>query len=134
MRKWDNISKELLMLGAKKRILASGEAKALPSVLHKDENIVGFVYGVFEKGSQALMVSTNQRLLFISKTPGNLVIDDVPYDMLASIEHVTGVLWGKVSIFSRSRTYNFTYVSKAYVEPFVTVLEQLMHKRRFGNT
>jgi hypothetical protein len=130
MRNLSAIRKELTLLGAKKRILNTKEVSALQKILHKDENIVGFLYGIFEGGASALMVCTNQRLLYINKTPGNLVMDDIPYDMVASTEYNTGILWGKVKIYSRSRTYNFSFVAKQYIEPFATVLEELMHKRR----
>ena len=134
MRQLAAIKKELTMLGAKKQLLNTKEVAALSDILKKNENIVAFIYGVFEGGASALMVGTNKRLLYINKTPGNLVVDDIPYDMIASTEYNTGLLWGKVKIFSRSRTYNFTFVPKQYINPFVSVLEELMHKRHDQDT
>lgn len=130
MRTFQAISKELRLLGASKHVISCREARALPKILHRDETILAFLYGVFEAGAYALMVSTNERVLYINKTPGNLVVDDIPYDMVASVEFSSGLVWGKVKVFSRSRVYVFSFVKKSYVEPFVGVIEELMHKRR----
>lgn len=133
MRSLAHIKKELQILGANRRALNSSETRALIKILHKNETIIGFLYGIFEAGSPAIMVATKTRLLYVNKTPGNLVVDDIPHDMLASVEYNTGVFWGKVTVFSRSRVYNFTFVPKATVEPFVEVVEELMHSRSRDN-
>lgn len=129
MRTNSAIANELIMLGANKSTLRSKEVAALENTLHKNESIVCYLHGIFEGGVKALLIGTNQRLLYVNKTPGNLIIEDIPYDMIASIEENTGILWGKVTLTTRSRKYHFTYLPKNTVRPFVSVIEELMKKR-----
>lgn len=117
------------MLGATKTVISKSEVRQLSDVLHERENILGFIYGAYEGAAFALLVATNKRIIFVSKTPGNLIVDDIPYNMVASLEYNTGVLWGRVKLFARHKNYSFSFVNKKYVVPFAHVVEDLILKR-----
>ncbi len=117
------------LLGANKRLLSKSEVRELGSVLHQQENVLGFVYGAYEGAAFALLVATSKRMIFISKAPGNLIVDDIPYDMIASLEYNTGVLWGRVKLFARHKNYTFSFVNKRYIPGFAHVVEDLILKR-----
>lgn len=129
MKNLVSVKAEMRMLGATKAVISKSEVRQLAEVLHQQENILGFVYGAYESAAFALLVATSKRIIFISKTPGNLIVDDIPYDMIASLEYNVGMLWGRVKLFARHKNYNFTFVNKRYIPGFAHVVEDLILKR-----
>ncbi len=97
--------------------------------MHQDENILGFIHGLYQGGLYALLVMTNKRVIFVLKTPTNLVIDDILYNMVASLEYNIGIFWGKVELFARHKNYSFTFVNKAYIMPFAHIVEDVILKQ-----
>lgn len=130
MKKWSAIKKEVALIGGDKSLLNKRPFRALPDILHTHETILGYVYGLFEGGSFALIVATSKRIVFVNSAWGNLVVDDVPYNMVASVEYSLGVFWGRVTLFSRSKTYQFSLVNKKSIHPFVGVVEELILNQR----
>lgn len=130
MKKRTAIQHELKLLGASKSITSKSEVIRLSDILHHEENILAFIYGMYEGGVFALMVATNKRIVFVSRVPGSLLVDDIPYDMVASIEYNIGVFRGKVKLFARHKNYDFSFVNKKQVMPFAHVVEDLILKRQ----
>lgn len=123
MRSLSSIQSQLKALGASGFVLRRGEVKCLPKILHYDESIKAFIYGSHVSGF-GLMVATDKRLIFLNKMLIDLTVDDVPYGVLQGVEYGTGLRYGSVKVFMPAKNFEFTYVKKAYVLPFVNYVQQ----------
>jgi hypothetical protein len=73
------------------------------------DNIVG---GFYNK-SKGILVSTNRRLLFIDKgLIYGLKVEDFPLDKISSISYETGIITGKIRIYTSGNTTEIDYVEK----------------------
>lgn len=129
MRQGEYVYKQLLKVGAPTWVLAKPEVRHLPSILEHTETIEAFLYGTHTTGF-GFLIATSDRLLFIDKKFIGLQVDDIPYERLAGVEYDTGMLYGKVTIFSRAKDFPFRWVKKDFIQPFVRVVEKHMHEAK----
>ena len=117
------VKKRLRALGASRGQLAKPEIKQLPHLLLSDEIIEAFMLGWYE-GGYGMLLATNLRLVFIDVMPfGRLIIDDIPYTMIASVELQLGLLLGSVTVYGRSKNYKFWWVDKQNARTFSGYIE-----------
>jgi hypothetical protein len=96
----DQIQTQLQKLDGVSSFLAKKEIKELPNILWHDEEVKGLIQGMYNNGN-GLLVGTNSRLIFINKKLlGGIVVEDFPYDKISSIQYETGLLFGKITIFT----------------------------------
>lgn len=76
------------------------EIKELPNILWHDEMPEQIVTGFYNNGN-GILVATDRRLIFIDKgLVFGLKVEDFPYDKISSIQYETGILMGKITIFT----------------------------------
>jgi hypothetical protein len=99
-------------------VLKQKEIKELPRIISDNENIDDIVYGLYNNGI-GILVSTNQRLIFIDKgTFGGLKVEDFPLNKISSIQYETGFLTGKLKIHTSGNVAVIDSVAKNKVRSF----------------
>ena len=94
------------------------EIKELPNILWEDEKVERVVQGTYG-GGQGLLVGTNKRLVFIDKGMlGGVKVEDFPYDKITSIQYSTGLVFGKITIFTSGNKSEIDQVEKKVVRDF----------------
>lgn len=98
--------------------LGRKEIKELPSILWDDENVENIIQGTYNNGN-GILVATNRRLVFVDKGfLFGLKVEDFPYDKISSIQYETGILMGKLTIFTSGNKAIIDNVIKAKVRVF----------------
>lgn len=96
----DQIQDQLKKLDGVSAFLAKKEIKELPNILWHDEEVKGLIQGFYSNGN-GLLVGTNKRLIFINKKLlGGITVEDFPNDKISSIQYETGLMFGKITIFT----------------------------------
>jgi hypothetical protein len=81
------------------RLLLRKEIKELPNILWDNERVDKLVQGYYS-GGRGILVATDKRLIFVDKRLFDLKVEDFPYDKISSIQYETGLLLGKITIFT----------------------------------
>lgn len=100
------------------RLLGRKEICELPNILWHDENVLDIVQGTYSNGN-GILVSTEGRLVFIDKgLLYGLKVEDFPYDKISSIQYETGMLFGKITIFTSGNKAVIANVEKGVARTF----------------
>src|SRR4051812_25141567 len=96
----EEIKSQIKGLGGLDTYLGRREIKELPKILWHDEKVENIVQGFYNNGN-GILVATNKRLVFVDKgLLFGLKVEDFPYDKISSIQYETGLLMGKLTIFT----------------------------------
>lgn len=124
------VQQQLDRIGIGKMPLCKAELRQLPSLMIPGEEIEQLMGGKYRVG-YAIIVATNFRLLVIDKTlGGGLVIEDIPYDMIAEVEFVHNPFGSTLVVFARSKKVEFKAYRGTPVRDFAQYLEQRMMETR----
>lgn len=82
-----------------KGIMNKKEIKALPEILWQDEVVKKACSGAY-KLDIGLLVATNKRVIFISKSLFSLKVEDFAYDKITSTQYSTGMIFGDIIIYA----------------------------------
>ena len=105
-----DIEEQIKRSGASKSFLTRREIKSLPGILWEDENVEKIAQGYYAKGT-GILVATNKRLVFIDKGMiYGLRVEDFPYDKISSIQYETGLMSGKIVIFTSGNKAEIKHV------------------------
>jgi Bacterial PH domain/Short C-terminal domain len=114
----EEIKGQLEHLDGASKFLGRKEIKELPNILWEDEKLEKIVQGFYAKGN-GVLVATNKRLVFIDKgLIYGLRVEDFPYDKISSIQYSTGMLLGKITIFTSGNKALIEQIDKAQVKLF----------------
>ncbi len=119
------VKARLRALGASMYVLTRPEVGKLASLLHEDEKIEAFVYGVYSAG-WGMLVATDRKLIFVDKVFFDLKVDELPYSMISAIDHSFGHYFAKVVVHTRSKDYSFKRIRCKCAENFVDFIEEKM--------
>lgn len=98
--------------------LGGREIKELPNILWDDEVVENIIQGIYNNGN-GVLVATNRRLVFVHKgLLFGLKVEDFPYDKISSIQYDTGILFGKLTIFTSGNKAIIDQVLKSKVRVF----------------
>lgn len=112
------IQSQIKNLGGFESYLGRKEIKELPSILWEDECVENIIQGTYNNGN-GILVATNRRLVFVDKGfLFGLKVEDFPYDKISSIQYETGILMGKLTIFTSGNKAIIDNVIKAKVRIF----------------
>ena len=118
MPTYEQIQTQIQHLDNVSKFLGKRELKELPSILWEDEVVERIVQGLYGKGN-GILVATNKRLVFVDK--GLIVglrVEDFPYDKISSIQYETGLLFGKLIIFTSGNRATIEQVDKKQCRDF----------------
>lgn len=99
-------------------LLGRKEIKELPSILWEDEIVEKLVQGSYDN-KFGILVATNKRLIFVDKgLIYGVRVEDFSYDKISSIQYETGLLFGKITIFSSGNKAEIKQASKGLARGF----------------
>jgi Bacterial PH domain/Short C-terminal domain len=114
----EEIKAQLEHLDGVSKLFGRKEIKELPNILWEDEKLEKLVQGFYAKGN-GILVATNKRLIFIDKgLMYGLRVEDFPYDKISSIQYSTGMLLGKITIFTSGNKALIEQIDKSQVKQF----------------
>lgn len=125
MKQFSAIEKELAIAGVPKRIIRSAEARALTSIMERDESILNCIQGLYSEGL-GIVVATSNRLLIINKSFLWTRMEDESYAVVNSIKYKKGVVFGKVMLSTRARRYVFNVLKNDPIESFISTIDSKM--------
>ena len=100
------------------KFLGKREIKELPNILWENEKLEKLLQGTYNN-STGVLVATNKRLIFVDKgLLGGLKVEDFPYSNISSIQYETGMLLGKLKIYTSGNKADITNVEKKQVRDF----------------
>ena len=112
------IQSQIKNLAGFESFLGRKEIKELPSILWEDEKVENIIQGTYNNGN-GVLVATNIRLVFVDKgLLFGLKVEDFPYDKISSIQYETGILMGKLTIFTSGNKAIIDNVVKTKVRVF----------------
>ncbi len=112
------IQTQISSLDGLQSFLGRKEIKELPNILWDDEKVENLIQGTYNNGN-GILVATNKRLVFIDKgLIFGLKVEDFPYDKISSIQYETGLIFGKLTIFTTGNKAIIDNVIKSNVRTF----------------
>jgi hypothetical protein len=103
--------------------LLKSETRILPKLLHPDEHIEAVIYGQHQSSS-AMLVATDERIIFIDKKPMAVFLDEVSYEVVSGLEFDIHLLFASVILHTPVRNYDFRYVNLRCAEKFARHMEK----------
>ncbi len=123
----ESVRLQLRNLGASPAIMQKAEIRHLPDILMRDEVIKEFIAGTYA-GGFGMLLATDRRLLFVDKKFFDLLVDDIPYSMIAAVEFDVSMIWGRVTIFTRAKNFKFKRIRKQRTLQFARYVETRMYE------
>jgi len=126
MPSYEVVCKQISNLDGYNQLVARKEIKELPNILWDDENIHHVISGIYNNG-QGLLIATGIRLLFVDKGMlGKLKVEDFPLDKISSIQYETGMMFGKITIFTSSNKAAIEQVEKNSARAFAEMCRRMI--------
>jgi hypothetical protein len=98
--------------------IVKNEINELPRILSADEKLDNLIPGQYNK-KNGVLVSTNRRLVFIDKgLLYGLKVEDFPLNKITSIQYETGLLLGKINIYTSGNLATIDNVDKSAARTF----------------
>lgn len=119
----ERIRAELLEAGVTKYGMAKAESRYLPRVIHADEHIEAVAYGQ-HNSSSAMMVATDQRVLYLDKKPLVSLMDEIMFSAISGVEIDIHTLFSTVTLQSSVGNYTIRYANIKCGQKFVDVIEK----------
>lgn len=118
MPTFDEINSQIKNLGGIESFLGRREIKELPNILWHDEIVENIVQGMYNNAN-GILVATNRRLIFVDKGfLFGLKVEDFALDKISSIQYETGLLTGKLTIFTSGNKAVINNIAKNKVRTF----------------
>lgn len=96
--------------------------RAVPEIIRLDERIGGAVYGRVNSGS-AMLIATDQRIIFIDRKPFFSTSDELTYDVVSGVQIHTAGPFCTVVLHTRINDYKLRYVNENCAKKFVQFIE-----------
>lgn len=113
----EEIKAQLQHLDGTSKFLGRKEIKELPAILWEDEKLEKLVQGRYGNG-MGVLVATNKRLVFVDKGLISLRVEDFPYKNVSSIQYQTGMVFGKITIFTSGNKADIDQIDKKQAKDF----------------
>lgn len=119
------VKRELLDAGATLYGLLKSETRVLPKLLHPAEHVEAVIYGQHNSNS-AMLVATDERIIYVDKKPIALMLDEVSYEVVSGIELDIHLFFASLILHTPVKNYNFRFVNMQCAEKFARHIE--MHR------
>ena len=122
------VENRLVELGAVAYDMRLPETRALPYIIHPDEEILGAVYGRYKKSNidemgRGLLLATNRRALLIDKKPMFLKFDEVTYRVVSAVTYSRIGPIGNVTLHTRMGDVVVRTFNQKLAQGFVEAIE-----------
>jgi hypothetical protein len=109
------------------------EINELPNILAPTETVDNIIQGTYNNG-QGILVSTTRRLVFIDKgLLYGLKVEDFPLDKITSIQYETGLILGKVKIYTSGNIATIDNVEKSSSRKFAEFVRDKLSQPKENN-
>lgn len=121
-QKVKRIIRELVQAGATPYGLMKSESRYLPKILHDDEHIEAVVYGQHQDSS-AMLVATDERIIYLDKKPMVTLFDEVSYEVISGIQFDIHLLFATVVLHTPVKNYDIRFANIRCGEKFARYIE-----------
>lgn len=130
-RHYQRVRDELKAVGVSNIAMASEESISLPPIIREDEHIGGVVYGMHQDGF-AMLIATDQRVIFFDKKPLFDTEDNIKYDVVSGVSFGHAGIGSTVTLHTKIKDYKLRTLNKKCSQDFVRFIEStcLMNGRR----
>ena len=118
----ERIRAELRRRGAVSYNMWLPETRYLTFLLHRDEHIMGSVYGRY-KGGRGALVATDQRVLFLDKKPLYLHLDELTFAIIGGVTYSRTAVFGFVTLHTRLGDFGVRTLNHKNAANFVDYIE-----------
>lgn len=118
----NRIKEELKSAGMTKYGLMKSESRYLVRLIQADEHIGGVVYGRY-KGGSAMLVATDQRVIFLDTKLLFSRHDELTYDDVVEVKHDTASRLNTLALRTRAKNYTIHFTNKKCAQIFVKYIE-----------
>ena len=132
LAKADQVHDELKKAGVTGLGLIKFSSRYLAKVLHEDEHVHAAANGRYHEihgqpFNAAIMVATDERVLFLDHKPGYTSLDEIQYENISGY-HVALTPWfAAFTLFTRSTNYALTFARRACIEKLEKYIETMQH-------
>lgn len=121
------IKKELADAGMTSYGQLKMSSRHLPKIIEEDEHIEGVVYG-WRGGGLAMLVATNERIIYIERRPFFAAVDDLSYDIVAGVRVIDTGVFPSVNLHTRMGDYALTYVNPRCAHQFTRYIDSRIER------
>ncbi len=121
----ERIKEELSAAGVSAYGLLKAESRFLPQIIHPEEHIKAVVYGQHNNGS-AMLIATEERIIFLDKKPTVAIRDDLMYSAVTGMEFDVHTLFATVVLQTTVGNYVIRYANIHCAEAFSNYVEEMM--------
>lgn len=119
----ERVKKELIESGVTSYGLKKAESRYLPRIMHVDEHIEAVVYGQ-HNSSSAMMVATDQRVIYLDKKPLVSLMDEITYNAISGVEFDVHTLFSTLTLQSGVGNYTIRYANISCGQKFADFIEK----------
>lgn len=132
----EEIKSSLMNIKDGKSISKMSEIKELPRILRGSEQVLDAIRGQYKDKWNGLLLTTNERLLFISKGAffGGMSMEDFPLSKISSIEFEQGFVFGTITIYTSGNKAQIKKADKDYCITFCEHVRSLVHENSKPST
>jgi hypothetical protein len=114
---------EMLDCGVTVYGLLKSESRYLPKILHSYEHVEAVIYGQ-HNSSSAMMIATDERIIYLDKKPMAELFDEVSYEVVSGIEFDIHMFFATVVLHTAVKNYDFKMVNLRCAEKFARHIEK----------
>lgn len=122
------VIRELSQAGVSTYGLLKSESRYLPHVLHRSEHIQAVVYGQHHSSS-AMLIATDERIIYLDKKPMAVYIDEVTYDVVSGVELDIHTFFATVTLHTAVMNYVIRFTNIRCADNFVDYIEEQRLRR-----
>ncbi len=125
------VKQMLIDAGVSKYGLTKRTSRYLPQVIHENETIGGVVYGRYKNGL-AMLVATDQRVIFLDKKPLFVTMDELTYDVVSGVKFNKSGIVDSVTLHTKVADYLVRFVNDKCAYRFVDYIEKRRLERDYS--
>lgn len=99
----------------------------LPNVIHEQEHIQAVVYGRYGEGmlmtTEAMLVATDRRVIFLDHKPGYTNVDELSYDVISGVRMSNAAFFTSVTLHTKIGEFAIKFAKRRCAERFVEYIE-----------
>jgi hypothetical protein len=119
----EQITHQLMEAGVTAYGLLKSESRYLPYVINENEHVKAAIYGQHHSNS-AMLVATNERLVYLDKKPMSETVDEITYDVVSGVKVDVNIFFSTVILHTAVANYDLHYVNTQCAEKFAQYIEK----------
>src|SRR5664279_2069929 len=125
------IQHELIAAGVTPYGLIKAESRYLPRIINEDEHITAVIYGQ-HNSSSAMLVATDQRIIYLDKKPMTVHEDEISYAVASGVQHSVRIFFATVVLHTAIANYELRFVNLKCADKFAQYIEERIQEAKKG--